>query len=126
MGRIKQGENIFESMRLILPKHREMMQKQKDESTRTSRTKTASTAEGWQHKHLNEDDLNEAGRLLGEAGQDGFAVTVTFATKVGVRTTTGYVTELRGSTHEIVLDVRGEVLRVSVANLMKVETAGRE
>ncbi len=83
MGRIKQGENIFESMRLILPKHREMMQKQKDESTRTSRTKTASTAEGWQHKHLNEDDLNEAGRLLGEAGQDGFAVTVTFATKGG-------------------------------------------
>jgi len=63
---------------------------------------------------------------LGEAGQNGFDVTVTFATKAGVRTATGRVTDLRTETHEIVLNIRGEVVRVSIANLMRVETAGRE
>ena len=125
MGRIAPGENIFESMRLILPEHREMMAANKEESTMASRTKTA-TIDEWRHKYMDEDDLNEAGNLLGEARQDGFAVTVTFATKAGVRTATGRVSDLRATTPEIVLDVHGEVVRVSIANLMRVETAGRE
>ncbi|MHB1685630.1 MAG: YolD-like family protein [Bacilli bacterium] len=126
MGRIAPGENIFESMRMILPEHREMMAANKEESTMASRTKTATDQE-WQHKHLDEDALIEAGNLLDEARQDGFAVTVTFESKAGVRTVTGLVTDLHGSaTPEIMLDVRGEVVRVSVANLIRVETARRE
>ena len=120
MGRIAPGENIFESMRLILPEHREMMAANKEESLMASRTKKP-TADERRHKHLDEDELNEAGNLLGEARQGGFAVTVTFSTKAGVRTATGRVSDLRAATQEIALDVRGEVVRVSVANLMKVE-----
>ncbi len=125
MGRIARGENIFESMRLILPEHREMMAAHKEEPPMAGRTKTA-TADGWRHKYMDEDELSEAGNLLGEAREEGFAATVTFTTKVGARTATGRVIDLRAATQEIVLDVRGEVVRVSVANLMRVEMVGRE
>ncbi len=122
MGRIAPGENIFESMRLILPEHREMMAAHKEESLMAGRTKTA-TADGWRHKYMDEDELSEAGNLLDEAREEGVAVTVTFATKAGVRTATGRVTDLRAATQEIMLNVRGEAVRVSVANLMKAEHA---
>ena len=125
MARIVQGGNLFESMRIILPEHRDMMIDQRGESDMAKSSQSASTDE-WRHKYLSEDDLYEAGNLLGQARHDGFLVSVTFAAKTGSRTLVGKVSDLRAASQEIVLDAHGRVIRIPVMHLMGVETASAE
>ena len=125
MARIVQGGNLFESMRIILPEHRDMMIDQRGESDMAKSSQSASTDE-WHHKYLSEDELNEVGNLLGEARQEGFLVSVKFATKTGSRMLVGKVSDLRSASQEIVLDANGRVVRIPVMHLMGVETASAE
>ena len=125
MARIVQGGNLFESMRIILPEHRDMMIDQRGESDMAKSNPSVNTNE-WRHKYLSEDELNEVGNLLGEARQGGFLVNVKFATKTGSQMLAGKVSDLRSASQEIVLDANGRVVRIPVIQLMRVETASTE
>lgn len=122
MARIEQGSNLFESMRIILPEHREMMQTQKGEGM-LAKSSARETILEWRHKYLDEAKLYEAGELLDQAKEEGFGVAITFASKAGPRTVTGRVSGMRETTQDVVIEGCQGVVYVRVADLMRVERA---